>query len=97
MADPDHPDERESGHGHERDADQIHFTIDDEPYTTEAKSLTPAQLLAEFAGVDATTNYLTQVEGDGEQHSYQSGPQVAITMREGMVFVSAGSGPTGVS
>jgi hypothetical protein len=78
------------------DDDLIHFHIDEEPYDTKARELTPRQLIAEFAGLDPAAYYLVQLHGH-EQASYQDRPDVEIVMEDHDRFITASIGPTPVS
>jgi hypothetical protein len=74
----------------------IHFHIDEEPYDTKARELTPHQLIAEFAGLDPAAYYLVQLHGH-EQISYQDRPDIEIVMENHDRFITASIGPTPVS
>ncbi len=71
------------------------YTVDDEPQTTTEHTLTARQIL-QNAGLDPTTYYLVEIEGQ-HQKSYQSKPDEPIHMHEHMKFISVFNGPTPVS
>lgn len=73
----------------------ITFTVDDEPVTTEDRSLTPVDIMT-LAGVDPATHYLVQVQGR-HQTSYQDKPNEEIKVHPNEVFVTVSTGPTPVS
>jgi len=73
----------------------IHFKVNDEPFETTKKQLTPMQIM-ELAGYDPRTNYLVLIEGK-HQVSYQGRPDESIHMHEHMSFVVVSVGPTPVS
>ena len=73
----------------------IHFELDDEPESTIAKILTPAQILSD-AGFDPKTNYLEQLIGH-EIKSYRNEPNVEIEMKNGLRFLTKPIGPMPVS
>lgn len=75
---------------------EIHFTVDGEPYETLERELTPNDILRNFAGKDPATHYLVQIQG---QHrvSYQDKGDKPIKMHEGMRFQVISTGPTPVS
>lgn len=72
------------------------FTIDGEPYSTEKKTVTAGQLLADFAHLDAASHYLIEVDGR-HQESFEGRPGEVIHLHEGHKFISAAAGPTPVS
>jgi hypothetical protein len=74
---------------------QFNYTVDDESQTTTAHELTAKQILSD-AGIDPTTHYLVQIEGD-HRDSYQNEPDKLIHMHEHMKFVSISTAPTPVS
>lgn len=76
----------------------FHYTVDDEPETTEHKELTPNQIL-EAAGIAPVSDYyLVQINEDGSQTSYQDTPTTPIRMKcPQMKFVSVFKGETPVS
>ena len=73
----------------------FHYTVDDEPQTTEAHELTPTQILSN-AKIDPANHYLIQIEGQ-HRTSHQGKPDEAIHMHNHMVFISVSTGPTPVS
>lgn len=73
----------------------ISYTVDDEPFETAERTLTPRKIL-ELAGIDPATHYLVQVEGR-HQTSYQAEPEATLHMRPGMTFISVSTAPTPVS
>jgi hypothetical protein len=82
---------------HENPAEKaIDYTVDGEDFTTEEKELTPTAIMT-LAGIDPATHYLTEILKDKSQVSLEGKNDVAIKMKDDMVFVSAKTGPTGVS
>ncbi len=73
----------------------IQYTVDGEAQSTTSHELTPRQILTN-AGIDATTHYLVQIEGD-HRISYQNEMDKPIHMHEKMKFISVSLGPTPVS
>lgn len=82
--------------GHRPGHELIHFKVDGEPFTTEAKELTPNGIIEDFAGKDPTTHYLVQIKGH-EKTSYEGLGNIPIKMQEGMKFQVISTGPTPVS
>ena len=83
--------------GHEDHAEKtIDYTVDGRDFTTDEKELTPTTIMT-LAGIDAGTHFLTEVLKDKSQVSLEGQNDVAIKMKDDMVFVSAKTGPTGVS
>jgi hypothetical protein len=80
--------------GHE-DHHVFHYTVDDEPYTTNEHTLTPKEILAK-AGLSADNYYLVQIRGR-EQESYKDRPNEPIHMHNDMKFISVFTGETTVS
>lgn len=81
-----------------KDPDVFHYTLDDEPETTDQKSLSANDILA--AGkVDSNTHYLVEIMPDGTQISYKDRGTQSITMtcHPRKVFISILNGPTPVS
>lgn len=75
----------------------IEFKIDDEPYTTVEKTLTPRDLLGStFANKDETLFYLVQRTGNAT-HSYKDKLLDEIHMHPRMTFFTNALGPTPVS
>jgi hypothetical protein len=74
----------------------VDYTVDGEQSTTDQKELTPATIMT-LAGIDPATHYLTEVLKDKSQVSLEGQNDVPIKMKDDMVFVSAKTGPTGVS
>ena len=81
---------------HHHRHDPIHFTVDGEPYTTNADSLTPNQIIHEFAGRNPHSHYLVQIHGH-ERISYEGRGEIPIELHSGMRFQVIGTGPTPVS
>ena len=75
--------------------DLIHYKVDDEPQTTNQKTLTPAQIMSS-AGIDPKTNYLEQIIGH-DFISYKDNPDQSIEMKNGMRFIAKQIGPMPVS
>lgn len=73
----------------------IHYTVDDEEFTTTERTLTPRVIL-ENAGLDPTTHYLELHEGN-HTISYKDNMDEPIHMHEGMVFSSVDMGPAPLS
>lgn len=71
------------------------YTVDGEPQQTSAHELTAIQIL-QNAGIDVTSHYLVQIEGNN-RISYQTDPNKVIHMHEHMKFISISTGPTPVS
>lgn len=82
--------------GHNPGHGPIHFKVDGEPFTTEAKKLTPNDIIKDFAGMDPATHYLVQIRGH-EKTSYEGLGNIPIEMHEGMKFQVISTGPTPVS
>lgn len=76
----------------------FHYSVDNEPETTEFSELTPNQIL-EFAGITPVADYyLVQILEDGKQVSYKDTPDNPIKMKcPAMKFVSVFRGETPVS
>ncbi len=75
----------------------ITYHLDDEPQTTNDKTLTPRQILTD-AGIDTATHYLVLLRGNsGERTSYQGKLDETIHMHPNMRFLSVSTGPTPVS
>jgi hypothetical protein len=76
----------------------FYYTVDDEPETTDQKTLTANQML-ELAGITPVTDYyLVHIKPDGSQISYKDRPDTPIQMEcPAMKFVSAFRGETPVS
>jgi hypothetical protein len=80
----------------EREHEQwIHYSLDDEPESTIAKTLTPLQIMSD-AGIDAKTNYLEEIVGHGFR-SFRDNPSAEIEMKNGMRFITKPFGPMPVS
>ena len=75
---------------------EIHFTVDGEPYVTEAKELTPNVILKDFAGRDPANYYLVRIEG-AHKESYKDKGNDPIRMHDGMRFQAVYVGATPVS
>ncbi|MBZ0317913.1 MAG: hypothetical protein K8L91_15940 [Anaerolineae bacterium] len=73
----------------------FHFTVDDEPFSTNEHTLTPTQIL-QIAGIDPTVHYLVEIHGHN-QESYKDKPNEPIHMHQHAKFVSVFTGPTPVS
>lgn len=80
---------------HDREREQIEFTVDTEELLTDEAVLTPRQIL-KLAGIDPENHFLTEIKGR-EQISFEGRPDEPIRMHDDMVFVSAKVGPTPVS
>lgn len=78
--------------------DVFHYTLDEEPETTDKKEMTANEILKE-GGVDPDTHYLVEINPDGTQHSYKGKGNEGITMRchPRRKFISVLNGPTPVS
>lgn len=75
----------------------FHYTVDDEPETTEEKFLTANQILRN-AGLKPEDYYLVQVFPNGSQESYLDKPEKPIEMKcPGLKFISVFRGETPVS
>jgi len=73
------------------------YDMDDEPETTDAKEMTPRQIMV-AAGVDPNKHYLVQVNADGSQEKYKGRADEHIKMRcPKMKFFSVHDGPTPLS
>jgi len=80
-----------------KDPEIFHYTIDDEPESTEEKFLTPNKILSD-AGLKPEDYYLVQIFPDGSQESYLDKPQKPIEMKcPGPKFISVFRGETPVS
>jgi hypothetical protein len=84
------------GEGHHPTHGLIHFKVDGEPFTTEAKELTPNDIIKDFAGKDPNAHYLVQIRGH-EKTSYEGLGNIPIEMHQGMKFQVISTGPTPVS
>ncbi|MDD5703371.1 MAG: hypothetical protein PHU23_15160 [Dehalococcoidales bacterium] len=73
----------------------FHYTVDDEPQTTDLHQMTPVQILTN-AGIDPASHYLIQLEGHNKI-SYKDKPDEIIHMHQHMKFISASMAPTPVS
>lgn len=73
----------------------IHYTVDDEPESTNKEKLTPVEIM-KAAGIDPQTNYLEQIKGH-EIISYKDKPNEEIEMKNGMKFITKPIGPMPVS
>lgn len=73
----------------------IHFKVNDEPFETTERDLTPLQIMG-LAGYDSQTHYLVLVQGN-HQVSYQGRPSESIHLHPHMSFVVVSVGPTPVS
>ena len=73
----------------------IHYTVGDEPQTTEERELTPVQIMTK-AGINPDENYLVEIRGR-ERFSYKDKPNDPIHMHEGQQFVVVFVGPVPVS
>jgi hypothetical protein len=74
----------------------IEYTVDGEEFTTDQKEMTPTAIMT-LAGIDPANHYLTEILEDKTQVSLEGKNDVPIPMKDDMVFVSAKTGPTGVS
>ncbi len=74
----------------------ITYTVNDEPQSTEEKSLTPVQIMTS-AGVDPSTNYLLEIKGHQSPISFKDNSTVPIEMHNNMKFITNFTGPTPVS
>lgn len=81
-----------------KDPDVFHYTLDEEPETTDLKEMTANQILKE-GGIDSATHYLVEINPDGSQTSYKGKGDEFITMRchPRRKFISVLNGPTPVS
>lgn len=75
---------------------EIHFTVDGEHYETPKGSLTPNEIIREFAELDPATHYLVQIHGQ-ERNSFEGKGDEPVEMRNGMRFQVISTGPTTVS
>ena len=73
----------------------INFKVNDEPFETAERELTPTQIMV-LAGYDPQTHYLVLIQGN-HQVSYQGRPNESIHMHPHMSFVVVSVGPTPVS
>ena len=73
----------------------FNYKVDTEEQSTTSHILTPKHILSN-AGIDPTTHYLVQIEGN-KRTSYQTTPDQEIHMHEHMAFISISTGPTPVS
>lgn len=73
----------------------VTYFLDDDPKTTNEKTLTANQILRD-AGMDPTINYLKWITGEA-QHSYKDRGEEPIHIHEGMKFISIHNGPMTVS
>jgi phosphoribosylanthranilate isomerase len=73
----------------------FHYTVDDEPQSTDLHQMTPRQILTN-AGIDSASHYLVQIHGN-QKISYENKLDEAIQMHQHMKFISVSTGPTPVS
>jgi hypothetical protein len=73
----------------------VEITIDEQPYSVEAKELTVREILAQ-AGKDADHYYLVEVKGKKERTRYDD-PDAGVKIRKGSKFVTVFRGETPVS
>lgn len=82
-------------HG-DHDHDDIRFTVDGETFTSEARQLTPAQIMT-MAEVDAATHYLIEIERGGKQESFRGKNETPLELERDEKFITASTEPTPVS
>jgi hypothetical protein len=73
----------------------INFTVNDEPYSTTEKELTPIKIM-QMAGIDPDQNYLVEIINK-KQESYKDEPNKIIHIHDGMEFIANFMGPKPVS
>lgn len=71
----------------------IHYKVDDEPQETQEKELTATQIVRN-AGLDPEQRYLLQLVAGKHPISYEGRMETEIKLKEGMAFITAGTGPT---
>jgi hypothetical protein len=86
----------EHEHGGQHGQEQIHFTVDGEPYKTHLDHLTPNEIIRKFAQKDPASHYLVQIHGH-ERISYEGRGDIPIKLHNGMRFQVISTGPTPVS
>lgn len=81
-----------------KEPDVFHYTLDEEPETTEQREMTANEIL-KAGGIDPATHYLVEINPDGSQSSYKGKGNDTITMRchPRRKFISVLNGPTPVS
>lgn len=76
----------------------FHYSVDDEPETTDQKELTPNQILADAGITPVKDYYLVRVNSDGTQQSYVNAGDTPVKMVCPAVrFISVFRGETPVS
>lgn len=71
-----------------KDPEVFNYTVDEEPETTDKKTLTPTEIL-KLNAIDPNTSYLVQLNHDGTETDYAYRPDEPIKMIcTGMKFVS---------
>lgn len=80
----------------EKPPKEIHFKVDNEPFTTTASELTPDFIIDEYAKRDPKTNYLLQIIGK-ETISYKDKGGIPIPIDNGDRFQCVAIEPTPVS
>lgn len=76
----------------------FHYFVDADPETTDAKELTPNQILEAAGLTPASDYYLVKINHDGSQSSLKDQPDVPLKMVcPAVKFISAFRGETGVS
>ena len=75
---------------------EIHFTLDGEPYETRERDLTPNEIISRFAQKDPATHYLVQIEGH-HRISYEGKGDEPIKIQNEMRCQVLSTGPTPVS
>jgi hypothetical protein len=78
------------------DPHSFSFEIDGAPYSTQDKTLTPRELLSQFAHLDPDSHYLIEINGR-DQKSFEGAPDQTIHMHQHQKFITASLGPTPVS
>jgi hypothetical protein len=81
---------------HDKPPTKIHFSVDNEPFTTEQSELTPDFIIKEYGEKDPVQNYLVQIHGH-EEISYKGKGTVPIPIKNGDRFQVVSVGPTPVS
>lgn len=76
---------------------EIHFSLDAEPFTTAERFHTPNEILRDFGHKDPQGFYLVEVKEDGERKSFQGKGDEKIVVHDGENFITVKVGPTPVS
>lgn len=73
----------------------FHYTVNEEPQSTDKHVLTPVQIMSK-AGIAPGSNYLILLEGK-KKKSYENDPDAEVHMRQNMKFITVFTGETPVA